>query len=52
MSELLKGKCAAPKNPKPGVTTYFCVYAAGHEGQHSWQDASDTRREKLKAEKA
>jgi hypothetical protein len=35
---ILDGRCAAPKDPKPGVTTYFCVYPAGHDGPHSWRE--------------
>jgi hypothetical protein len=47
---ILDGRCAAPKDPKPGVTTYFCVYPAGHDGPHSWQQTADERRERMKRE--
>jgi len=47
MSHLLDGKCAAPKNPKPGVTTYFCVYSKGHEGDHSWMHTAEERHKRL-----
>ena len=51
MSKKLLGvenRCAAPKDPRPMVTTYFCVYEDGHEGSHSWQDPPEVRAQKLR----
>lgn len=45
---LMDGRCAAPKNPKPGVTTYFCVYPKGHDGAHSWQETAEERKARMK----
>lgn len=39
-----------PQNPTPGVTTSFCVYPEGHDGNHSYQDSADWRRERMKRE--
>jgi hypothetical protein len=50
MSEAMNGLCAAPKDPRPWVPTYFCVYPKGHDGNHSWEDAPEKRRERMKAE--
>lgn len=50
MTHILDGRCATPQNPKPGVTTYFCVYPKNHEGNHSWEDSSEKRRNRMKAE--
>jgi hypothetical protein len=47
---LLGGRCVAPKDPRPMVTTYFCVYPKGHEGNHSWQDTADARAKRMKRE--
>ena len=44
---LLESKCAEPKNKRPGVTTSFCVYDKGHEGNHSWEDTAEKRAERL-----
>lgn len=44
---LLDGKCATPKDNRPGITTYFCVYEKGHDGNHSWDDKPDVRADKL-----
>jgi hypothetical protein len=49
---ILDTKCLAPKDPRPGVTTLFCVYDKDHAGSHSWQDPSEVRAEKLASEKA
>lgn len=38
-----EGRCMAPKDPRPGVTTYFCVYEEGHEGDHSWEHTEEVR---------
>jgi len=50
MNKLLEGRCAKPKNPKSGVTTYFCVYPQNHIGNHSWEDTAEKRQERMKAE--
>lgn len=47
MSHPLDSKCAEPKDKRPGITTYFCVYATGHDGNHSWEDTSEKRKERL-----
>jgi hypothetical protein len=44
---IIDGKCFAPKDPRPMVTTYFCVYERGHRGSHSWQDPPDVVRTRL-----
>lgn len=48
--DLLAGRCLQPKNPKPNVTTYFCVYPKGHDGSHSWQETAEARAERMKRE--
>lgn len=44
---ILDGKCAAPKDPRPGISTFFCVYDKGHEGDHSWEHTPEKRRQLL-----
>jgi DNA mismatch repair protein MutH len=50
LSDMAEGRCMAPKDPRPMVTTFMCVYPKGHDGNHSWQDAADHRRERMKRE--
>lgn len=47
---LTEGRCMAPQNPTPSVTTFFCVYPEGHDGNCSWQDTPEVRRERMKRE--
>jgi hypothetical protein len=47
---LLAGRCMAPKNPKPSITTYFCVYPKAHGGTHSWEDSPEKRQIRMKTE--
>lgn len=49
-ARLLDGRCLSPKNPEPMVTTTFCVYPKDHEGNHSWEDTAEKRRERMKQE--
>jgi hypothetical protein len=44
---VLAGRCAEPQDKRPGITTSFCVYEAGHGHNHSWQDTPERRRERL-----
>lgn len=49
MSDLLKGRCAKPQDPRPMVTTSFCVYRSGHNGNCSWADVPAIRLERLRS---
>jgi len=49
-SKLLEGRCLAPQNPEPMVTTSFCVYPKGHDGNCSWQDTAEHRAKRMKQE--
>lgn len=49
-ASLTAGRCMALLNPKPMVTTSFCIYPQGHAGTHSWQDTAEDRRERMKQE--
>lgn len=44
------GRCMAPQNPTPGITTSFCVYPQGHPEGHSWQDSAEWRADRMKRE--
>jgi hypothetical protein len=43
----IDGKCLAPKDKRPGITTSFCVYDEAHDGNHSWEDTPEKRKERL-----
>jgi hypothetical protein len=45
----IDGKCLAPKDKRPGITTSFCVYDEAHGGNHSWEDTPEKRKERLLA---
>ena len=49
MNHPLAGKCAEAQDKRPGITTSFCVYAKGHDGNHSWEDTAAKRAERLAA---
>lgn len=44
------GLCMKPQDPRPMITTSFCVYPKEHAGEHSWADVAAVRSERLHGE--